>query len=266
MQNYSDYKTLLVEVQGNIAKIYFNRPEAMNTYNFEMSQELPDCLESLSEDNKIKVIILSGQNKIFMAGGDIELLKKAHSKNKENTIAAIAGLHESILSIQSMDKIVIAAVQGACAGAGMSIMLACDFAYASVGTKFNPAYVHLGLSPDGGMSYTLPRLVGHKKAMELIALSEPFWDDVALELGIINQVLAIDNFDNQISQIAQTIVKGPMTSLAHIKNLLRDSWNNDLRKQLSIEQECFVNCTTTKDFQVGINAFLNKQKPEFNQD
>lgn len=265
-KNHKDYKTVELkksEDSEHIAYLVFNRPHAMNTYDFEMSQELPDCIETISEDNNIKVLVLTGANNVFMAGGDINLLKQASEDNKENTMAVVSALHESIMSIVSMDKLVVAAVEGAVAGAGLSIMLACDFAFAAEGTKFNSAYIHLGLSSDGGMTYTLPRLVGHRKAMEILCMSEPFWAEDAQELGLINQVLSQDNFANQINQIALELSKKPIDAVKNIKYLLRNSWQNDIKKQLSEEQECFVACTQTNNFKKGIEAFLNKHKAEF---
>lgn len=263
MTKYDNLTTLKVQIKNNIAYLTFNRPEAMNTYNFVMSQELPDCIESLAEDKAIKVIVLQGANHIFMAGGDIEFLKNAGEGKTEHTISAIASLNETILSLQSMEKLVIAAVEGACAGAGISIMLAADFAYCADNVKFNTAYLNLGLSPDGGMSYNLPRIVGHKKALELILLSKPFRAEDALAMGIINKVLPKDNFSEQIESFAQELAKKPSQAVINVKNILRQSCHNTLQQQLSLELESFVECTKTKDFQVGINAFLNKAIPEF---
>lgn len=258
-----NFETLTVAKEANVAYVTFNRPHAMNTYNIVMSEELPECIETIAEDDDIKVCVLQGANGIFMAGGDIEFLKQASSDNQEQTIAAIRSLNESIMSIQSMDKIVVAAVEGACAGAGLSIMLACDFAYVADGTKFNPAYVNLGLSPDGGMSYNLPRMVGQKKALEMLILSEPFWAQDAYEMGIINKVLAKDHFANQISQIVYELSKRPMHAITSIKSLIRNSCGNNLQQQLSLELDCFVECTKTKDFKIGVEAFLNKSAAKF---
>jgi 2-(1,2-epoxy-1,2-dihydrophenyl)acetyl-CoA isomerase len=263
MGKYDKLTTVKVEIQNNIAYLTFNRPTAMNTYNFTMSQELPDCIESLAEDSNIKVVVLRGADGIFMAGGDIEFLKQASSGSTESTISAIASLNETILAIQSMEKVVIAAVDGACAGAGISIMLAADLVYCAVGSKFNTAYVNLGLSPDGGMSYSLPRIVGHKKALELILLSKPFKAEDAFAMGIVNQVLAKENFSEQIEHIAQELAKKPQHAVVSIKNILRESSHNTLQQQLSLELENFVDCTKTKDFQIGVQAFLNKQVAEF---
>jgi len=267
MHNYDKFlelKTLKVNIDKdhNIAYVSFNRPDHMNTYNFEMSQELPSCIEAIAEDSNIKILVLSGAGKIFMAGGDIELLKQASHDNQAETLSAISSLHETILSIKTMDKLVIAAVHGACAGAGISIMLAADFAYAAEGTKFNTAYINLGLSPDGGMSYTMPRIIGHKKALELILLSEPFLAHKALELGLINQILSADKtqFDNQIINIAKQLSLKPGFATATIKHLLRNTWDNNIQKQLEAEKNSFLDCTKTADFKKGIENFLNKSE------
>lgn len=254
--------TLKLEIneETGVAWLYFNRPTAMNTYNFEMSKELPECIESLSENKNIKVVILAGANNIFMAGGDIELLRQAGGNNQEQTAAAIASLHEVVLSIKTMDKLVIAAVQGACAGAGISIMLAADLAYAEEGTKFNTAYIGLGLSPDGGMTYSLPRVVGYKKAMEMILLSEPFLAEYAYELGLVNKVLSKTNFTDYINTLAKQLTTKSPIAIKHIKTLIRNTWENNLERQLNEEKSCFINCTTTEEFKIGIDNFLNRSK------
>lgn len=262
---FEQLKTLDVRVEANIAYLTFNRPKAMNTYNMTMGEELPDCVETIAEDDNIKVCVIQGANGIFMAGGDVEFLKLASADTAESTTQAIRSLNEAIMSIQSMDKLVVAAVEGACAGAGLSIMLACDLAYCASGTKFNSAYVNLGLSPDGGMSYTLPRIIGYKKALELILLSEPFGAQDAYELGLVTKVLAQEHFANQISQIVCELAKKPKRAVASIKSMLHSSINNSLEQQLALELENFVECTKTNDFKLGVEAFLNKSKAKFGE-
>lgn len=257
---YSELTTLNLIINDSIAYLTFNRPKAMNTYDIVMSQELPGCIESLAEDESVKLVVLRGANGIFMAGGDINFLKEASLDNQEQTTAAIRSLNETIMSIQSMDKLVVAAVEGACAGAGVSIMLACDLAYCAAGTKFNTAYSALGLTPDGGMSFTMPRMIGIKKAMELILFSEPFWAEDAFDYGLVNKVLAKEHFDNQISQIVYGLAKMPMRTVVNLKSLIRRSLHNSLEQQLSDELESFVECTKTREFKLGVEAFLNKTK------
>ncbi|MBP9722578.1 MAG: enoyl-CoA hydratase/isomerase family protein [Gammaproteobacteria bacterium] len=252
-------KTLELKVKDGVAWLYFNRPLAMNTYNFEMSQELPECIESIAENKDIKILVLSGANNIFMAGGDIELLKQAGQDNQEQTAAAIASLHEVILSLKTMDKLVIAAVQGACAGAGISIMLAADLAYAEEGTKFNTAYINLGLSPDGGMSYSLPRIVGYKKALELILLSELFFAEEAYKLGLVNKVLTKTEFNDYLNNLTKKLLNKSGPASNNIKNLIRSTWDSSLEQQLNDEKNCFLSCTKTEEFRLGIEDFLNKK-------
>ncbi len=263
MPQYANLKTLKVTIVNDVAYLSFNRPLQMNTYNFEMSQELPDCVESLAEDKSIKVVVLTGEGNVFMAGGDIDLLKNAITENKEHTAAAIASLHESVTSLQNMDKLVIAAVNGACAGAGISLMLCADLAYVAEGTKFNTAYLNLGLSPDGGLTYFLPRVVGHKKALELILLAEPFWAKDAMELGLVNKVLPKETFMSDVQNIAKQIAAKPFTAVTNIKKLMGQTWQSNLEKQLNDEKTSFIDCTQTSDFQKGIEAFLSKTAAKF---
>lgn len=256
-------ETLNLEISGKIATLTFNRPEAMNTYNWKMSEELPECLESIVENKEIKVLILKGSNHVFMAGGDVSLLKKAITSSEEFTREAINSLNASIDMIYNMDKIVVAAVEGACAGAGLSIMLAADFAICAENTKFNSAYTALGLTPDGGMSYFLPRIVGTKKALELILYADHFDSKKALELGLVNNVISIEKFDGFVEKFTQNIANGPMEAQIKVKHLIQSSLEHNLVEQLGMEADCFIASTKTKDFKVGIEAFLNKKKPEF---
>ena len=263
MSQYAKFQTLKVSIEDTIAYLAFNRPESMNTYNFQMSQELPECIESLSEDKAIKVLVISGTGSVFMAGGDIDLLKNAITDNKEHTAAAIASLHECIPSIQTMDKLVIAAVNGACAGAGISIMLSADLAYVADGVKFNTAYLNLGLSPDGGLTHFLPRVVGHKKAAELLLFAEPFYAKDALEFGMVNKMLPKEDFMEQIKALAQQLAKKPFTGVTNIKKLMRRTWDSSLEQQLNDEKNAFIACTQVSDFKTGIEAFLNKTAAKF---
>jgi len=256
-------ETLNLELSGKIATLTFNRPEAMNTYNWKMSEEIPECLETINENKEIKVLVLKGANHIFMAGGDVSLLQKAITSSEEYTREAINSLNASIDLIYNMDKIVIAAVEGACAGAGLSIMLAADFAICSDNTKFNSAYTALGLTPDGGMSYFLPRIVGTKKALELILFTDHFDAKQASELGLVNNVVSVAKFDEFVSKFTNNVANGPMSAQIKVKHLIQSSLEHSLQEQLGMEADSFIASTKTKDFKTGIDAFLNKKRPEF---
>jgi len=256
-------ETLNLELSGKVATLTFNRPEAMNTYNWKMSEELPECLEAINENKEVKVLVLKGANHIFMAGGDVSLLQKAITSSEEYTREAINALNASIDLIYNMDKIVIAAVEGACAGAGLSIMLAADFAICSENTKFNSAYTALGLTPDGGMSYFLPRIVGTKKALELILCTDHFDAKQASELGLVNNVISAGKFDEFINKFINNLANGPMSAQIKVKYLIQGSLEHSLQEQLGMEADSFIASTKTKDFKTGIESFLNKKRPEF---
>ena len=257
-------ETLNLEIAGSVATLTFNRPEAMNTYNWKMSEELPECLESISENKEIRVLVLKGANHVFMAGGDISLLEKAISSSEEFTREAINSLNASVDMLYTMDKLVVAAVEGACAGAGLSIMLSADFAICSDNTKFNTAYMSLGLTPDGGMSYFLPRVVGPKKALELLLCTNQFDAKHAADLGLVNNVVSSDKFDEFVTKFVKNLSNGTSSAQLKIKHLIQSSYEHSLNEQLGMEADNFIASTKTKDFAAGIKAFLNKEKPSFN--
>ena len=258
-------ETLNLEIAGKVATLTFNRPEAMNTYNWKMSEELPDCIESISENKEIRVLVLRGANNIFMAGGDVELLKNAITSSEEYTREAINALNTAVDTIYTMDKLVVAAVEGACAGAGLSIMLSADFAICSENTKFNTAYMGLGLTPDGGMSYFLPRVVGPKKALELLLCTGQFDAKQAEHLGLVNNVVSEDKFFDFIDTFVKRLSNGPNSAQLRSKHLIQSSFEHSLNEQLGMEADNFIASTKTNDFATGIKAFLNKEKPVFNE-
>tara|TARA_R110002124_G_scaffold177391_2_gene345422 strand:- start:8165 stop:8944 length:780 start_codon:yes stop_codon:yes gene_type:complete len=258
-------ETLNLEITGKVATLTFNRPEAMNTYNWKMSEELPECLESIVENKNVSILLLRGANNIFMAGGDIGLLEKAITSSEEYTREAINSLNASIDMIYNMDKLVVAAVEGACAGAGLSIMLAADFAICADNTKFNTAYMALGLTPDGGMSYFLPRIVGPKKALELLLCTNHFDAKQASDLGLVNNVISAEKFDKFINKFVNNLSLGPNGSQLKVKHLIQSSFEHSLNEQLGMEADSFISSTKSKNFAQGIKAFLNKEKPVFNK-
>lgn len=257
-------KTLELEINNNIAYLKFNRPKYLNSYNWEMSEELPDCLEKIAEDNDIRLLVISGNGNAFMAGGDVNFLKNAiDPNNEEYTLSAISHLNRSIEIIKNMNKIVISAVHGAVAGAGLSIMLATDLVVCDSDTKFNLAYIKLGLSPDGGISYLLPRVIGSRKAAELFLLSDIIAANDASKLNLVNFVFDSNEYQQKLQKLIKKISKGPKFALDRTKMLLNNTWNNNLNQQQSQEAEYFIACCKTEDFKLGIDAFLNKEQPEF---
>lgn len=256
-------ETLLFSVHDHIATIAFNRPFAMNSFDETMGQELEKITQTVREDSKIRAVLLKGEGSLFMAGGDIQFFQKNLNTLPQHVLKIIDTLNNSIKNLTQMPKPVLASVHGSVAGVGMSFMLACDLVIASIDTKFTMAYSGIGISPDGGASYHLPRVVGQKKAMELILLSEIFNAQTALQYGLVNWVVNINELEENTNALLKRLVKGPTFSFAKTKMLMNETWNYSLDEQLQREAIAFKDCCETKDFKMGVESFMRKEKPLF---
>lgn len=256
-------ETLLFSVKDHIATITFNRPIAMNTFNNAMGEELESLTEFVKNDPTIKAVILNGSGDLFMAGGDIRFFSEKLETMPAGVMKIVRTLNASIMNLMQMPKPVLASVHGSVAGVGVSLMMACDLAIAAENTKFTLAYSGIGITPDGGASYNLPRLVGTKKAMEWMLLSDIFDADTALNFGLINWKVPANKLVDETQKIISRFAKGPTQAYARSKLLINESWQNSLETQLEKEGRAFEACSTTQDFKVGITSFLKKQKPEF---
>ncbi len=255
--------TVLLTIENNIATIAFNRPEQMNTYNDVMSKELLDVVKQVKLDTQVRAVVLRGMGNVFMAGGDLQYFHSNLPTISDCVHTLLHQLTVTIHDLQTMNKPVLAVTHGAVAGVGLSLMLAADLAITAKGTKFTTAYSKLGLTPDGGASYFLPRVVGMKKAMELFFLAEQFDADKALELGLVNWVVPMEELNSEAEKRLAVLANGPTQAYAGIKSLLMQTMSNRLLQQLESEAASFVNCTTTKDFHTGVKAFVKKSVPEF---
>jgi len=256
-------KTVQLTIQNSIATITLNRPEAMNSFNREMAEDLEKITEQVRADSAIRAVLLKGAGNLFMAGGDIKAFHERLETMATDVMHDIRLLSASILNLMQMPKPVLACVHGSVAGVGMSFMMAADLVIAAENTRFTMAYGSIGLSPDGGSSYLLPRLVGTKKAMELILLSDLFDAKTAQNYGLINWAVPAENLASETERLLQRLANGPTHAYAQAKHLLNQSWDNSLTAQLDAEGRAFASCCTTADFKTGITAFLNKKKPEF---
>jgi len=234
-----------------------------------MAIALQKVAEDISVDKKIRVVILDGSGDHFMAGGDIKsfktfLDKKPKEENLRNHFEEILKIvHDFISHLRAMPQPVIGAVKGAVAGAGVSLMLACDLVLASEDAFFNLAYCHLGTSPDGGSTYALPRTVGLKRAFEMAILGERFDAKVALETGMINRIIPSAQLNKETEKLAIRLAKGAPIALSHTKALLNSSFQRTLDEQLIAEIKSFADCAITQDFSEGVTAFTNKRSAQF---
>jgi 2-(1,2-epoxy-1,2-dihydrophenyl)acetyl-CoA isomerase len=197
-----------------------------------------------------------------MAGGDLAELR---ADPTGGAIALLGPAHEAVVLLAELHAPVIAAVHGAVAGAGMSLALACDVVLAAEGTRFTLAYVKIGTSCDVSASWSLPRLVGLRKALEIALLSEPFDAAEALRLGLVNRVVPAAELEVQAQALAQRLASGPWPAIANLKRLMRTSFDHDLRGQLDAERSSFLACAASADFAEGIDAFVSKRPARFGQ-
>lgn len=259
--------TVTYAVQDHIATLTLNRPESLNALNLAMIDDLRTTTARAAFDPLVRAVIVRGAGEHFMAGGDLKWFREQlalppgeRQPRFEETIAAV---HASILNLKSMNKPVVAVVQGAVAGFGLSLMMAADFALAAEGAYFTLAYSNIALSPDGGATWSLPRQVGLKQAMEIALLGDRFDAARARELGLINRAVPIEQLDAEALKLAQRLAAGPAEALARTKALLNQSLDNSLEAQLVAEQRSFAACGVNPDFAEGLAAFFEKRKARY---
>ena len=258
---------VLYEVDADVATLTLNRPESLNALNPAMVDALRAATCQVAEDVRVRAVIVRGAGDHFMAGGDLKWFRQqsvlSERVRRERFSTLLEGVHAAVLEIKRMDKPVIAAVQGAVAGFGMSLMLACDLVLAASNSYFTLAYSSIALSPDGGATWSLPRHVGLKRAMEIALLGERFDAPRALELGLVNRVVEGAQRDVETRKLAQRLAAGPALALARTKELLNASagaFPDSLEAQLLAEQRAFVDCAAHPDFAEGLAAFFEKRR------
>ncbi len=259
--------TVLVDRQAAIATLTLNRPASLNTLDFAMMDDLVAATAALAADADVRVVIVRGAGKHFMAGGDLrsfaERLDGPAEQRRAEYERILGALHAAIEHLHRMPAIVVAQVRGAVAGFGLSLMCACDLAVAADDAYFTTAYRHIALTPDGGATWTLPRIVGLRKALELLLLAERVDAAEAQRLGLVNRVVAPDALDGTVAALAQSLASGPRRALTNVKRLARESLDRTLSEQLRAEAISFAQCAATPDFVEGIRAFLEKRPARF---
>lgn len=255
--------TIILKTEGPVAYVQLNRPEVFNSFNREMALELRSILDKLAGDTSLRVIVLTGTGKAFCAGQD---LKEVTTPELHPGFRTILEDHYNpiIRKIRNMPKPVVAAVNGVAAGAGANIALACDLVIASSSASFIQAFGKIGLVPDSGGTYFLPRLVGYQKAMALCLLGDRLSAQDAESIGMIYKCVDSEMFENEISVLTNTLADMPAQALALTKKLLHKSWDHTLEEQLQMEAELQIEASDSKDYKEGVAAFIEKRKPNFN--
>jgi 2-(1,2-epoxy-1,2-dihydrophenyl)acetyl-CoA isomerase len=255
------YETLSSEIKDQIAYITLNRPERLNSFDMKLGEELYKALHETSGKKEIRAVILKGTGKGFCGGGDVKEMYAAEDKSKflrELTKA----IHKCVIEMRTMEKPVIAAVNGHAFGAGLSLAIACDIIISVNEAKFGTAFIGIGLAPGCGTQF-FTKLVGYQKACEYILTSKTFTADEALELGIINQLVESEELDDTVEKIANKFRKLAPIAVGKAKMLINKSLENDMVSHLDLESRTASFAAGTEDFNEGVTAFVEKRKPVF---
>jgi len=259
---------ILLDIRDNVAWITFNRPEARNALSIEMREAMVKMTGDLDADDSVRCVVLRGAGKSFLAGGDVKAMYDATQSMsaEERQKQRMVSMHVTDYRIQAlrrMRKPVIASVHGACAGGGLSLVGAADLAIAAEGTVFTFAFSKIGISPDGGSSYFLPRMMGMKKAFELAFLCDRFDAETAKEIGLVNWVVPADELAAETEKLAKRLASGATLALGRTKALFNASLNNTIEQQMALETQYLAESMATEDHVEGVTAFVEKRPANF---
>ena len=249
-------------IAASVATITLNRPEKLNAFTGTMREDLLDALRACEEDAGVRVVVITGAGRAFCAGGDVEYMSGLQKSDDVDSFRKLldAG-RDVILQIATMPKPVIAAVNGVAAGAGCNLALACDYRIAAEQAKLSESFVRIGLHPDWGGTWLLPRLVGRSRALEILMSGRTVDAAEALAIGMIDRVVA--DLAAETEKLARTLAAAPPLALAGIKRAVLAAESNDLRAQLDLEAEHQLTCFQSRDGAEGLAAFFEKRTPVF---
>lgn len=254
---------VLLKIDGPIARIVFNRPKVLNALSVAAAEAFFAACKRVAADNAIRVVIIAGEGRAFMAGGDVSAFGGPVEESRARIRTIMDPLHDGLEILAGLPQPVIASLHGPVAGAGASIAFATDLAIAADNVVFNLAYSKLGTSPDGSSTFSLPRLVGLRKAMEIALMSDNFDVTEALRLGLVNKVVPAAELAAETDKLARRFAEGPTFAYGQTKALLRGSLDRDMHDQMIAEGDAFRACMGTADFAEGVGAFLGKRAPTF---
>ncbi len=254
------WQTISQEREESVGIIKLNKPETRNALDMVMREELKVVFQEYEADQEIKVVVLTGEGKAFCAGGDLRTMDGAEPGKGYKRLHNVQLL---VKRMRNLSKPIIAAVNGAAFGAGWSLALASDFVIASEKAKFCEAFVKVGLVPDLGSMYTLPRIVGIQKAKELMMLGEPIDANEAYSLGAVNKVVPHEQLWSTAMELAEKLAAGPPLALAYMKSILHKSYEKDFEAILEYEAFAQDVCLLSADHQEARQAFFEKRKPNY---
>ena len=253
-----------VAEDNSIVTITLNRPERLNAFVGHMRRDLAEALEEAGSDPHVRVVVINGEGRGFCAGGDVHFMAELVERNDSEEFGRLLGAaRRVVLAIRQMTKPVVASINGPASGAGFNLALACDLRIASTTATFSQSFVKLGFHPDWGGTYFLPKLVPHNIACELFFLGDPIDAETALQLGLVNRVVAPEELETETRKLAERLREGPAVSIAAAKHAVYASERDTLEQMLQYEVEAQIRCFESEDGREGVRAFLEKRPPRF---
>ncbi len=249
-------------VSDSVATVTIDRPEAMNACDAEVRRGLCSAFSRAGADPAVRAVVLTGVGRAFCVGQDLAELEPLYASGSPELGSIVSEFNAAVTALRSVAKPTVAAVNGVAAGAGASLAFACDFRIASSAASFVTAFTKIGLVPDTGQSWTLPRLVGYAKAMELLAFSSPVPADSALALGLVTRVVPAESFESSVASFAASLAAGPTVAFGYLRRML-DASSGPLADSLALEDELQSAAGRTSDHQRAVAAFLRKESPVF---
>ena len=254
---------VLYAVDGAVATITMNRPAQLNALNRDLAFALRDAVKRAAEDETIRAVRIKGEGRAFMAGGDVGMFAKNFDAAPETIGHLIEAFHGIVTTIRTMPKPVIAVLQGAVAGGGLGLALACDVAIAADNVVMISAYTKLGTSPDGGTTWSVTQALGARRAIEFIMLNDPLDAKGALALGFVNRVVPLADLETESMAYALRFVAGSKGANAAVKRLVHAAAEGQFASQLALERASFIERAGTADFREGVTAFIEKRPTRF---
>lgn len=253
--------TLIQEFNNGVCTLTLNRPQVFNSFNKEMALALQQALDDCEKDESVRAIVIKGEGKAFCAGQD---LAEATDPNGPEMQSIVKDHYNPIIErIRKIEKPVIAGVNGVAAGAGANIALACDLTIAKESASFIQAFSKIGLIPDSGGTFFLPRLIGMQKAMALMMTGEKVMARDAEQMNMIYKAVADDSFEEELIKLSETLASMPTYGLGLTKRAMNESFTNSLTDQLAVEEQLQTLAGKSADFEEGVNAFMEKRSPVF---
>jgi 2-(1,2-epoxy-1,2-dihydrophenyl)acetyl-CoA isomerase len=257
------YENLTFEVRGSVARITLNRPEASNASNLETNRELLQVVLRCDEDPLVRAVLVTGAGRNFCAGGDLKRFVAEGKDLPRYLKEATTYRHAAVSRLANMDAPVVAAVQGSTIGGGLGLVCSCDIVLAAESARFRVGFTGVGMSPDGGLSYFLPRIVGLRRALELMLTNRVLSAQEALALGIVTRVVPEVDLLREAEDLATELAAGATRALGAAKRLFRSGWNETLETQMGMETQAIAEMARTRDSHEAFAAFVEKRTAQF---